>query len=72
MVSQKSRYYYQQVGDKMKKLTEYTNKEKEKMTHIEMGQITRKYYDSNKRILMARLIANFKLEERIAKNVVGL
>ena len=56
----------------MKKLSEYTNKEKEKMTHIEMGQITRKYYDSNKRILMARLIANFKLEEGIAKNVVGL
>ena len=56
----------------MKKLSEYTKKERENMTRIEMGQITRKYYDSQKRILMARLIANYKLEERIAKNVVGL
>lgn len=72
MVSQKSRYYYPQAGDKMKKLSEYTSKEKEKMTHIEMGQITRKYYDSQKRILMARLIDNYKLEQEVAKNVVGL
>jgi DNA-binding transcriptional regulator/RsmH inhibitor MraZ len=56
----------------MKKLSEYTNKEKEKMTHIEMGQITRKYLDSQKRIIMARLINNFKLEQEVAKNVVGL
>lgn len=56
----------------MKKLSEYTKKERENMTRIEMGQITRKYYDSQKRILMARLMDNFKLEQEVAKNVVGL
>jgi len=56
----------------MKKLSEYTKKEIEKMTYIEMGQITREYLDSQKRIIMARLIDNFKLEEKVAKNVVGL
>ena len=72
MVSLKSRYYYQEVGDKMKKLSEYTKDELKKMTHIEMGEITRKYYDSQKRILMARLMDNFKLDQEVAKNVVGL
>ena len=72
MLSQKSRYYYQLVGGKMKKLSEYTKKEIEKMTYIEMGQITREYLDSQKRIIMARLMDNFKLEEKVAKNVVGL
>lgn len=72
MVSPKSRYYYQLVGGKMKKLSEYSKKEIEKMTYIEMGQITSKYLDSQKRIIMARLMDNFKLEEKVAKNVVGL
>ena len=72
MVSPKSRYYYQLVGGKMKKLSEYSKKEIEKMTYIEMGQITSKYLDSQKRIIMERLINNFKLEQEVAKNVVGL
>ena len=56
----------------MKKLSEYSKNELNKMTHIEMGKITKKYYDSQKRIVMARLINNYKLEEEVAKNVVGL
>lgn len=56
----------------MKKLSDYSKDELNKMTHIEMGNITRKYYDSQKRIIMARLINNYKLEEEVAKNVVGL
>ena len=56
----------------MKKLSEYSKKEIEKMTYIEMGQITSKYLDSQKRIIMERLINNFKLEQEVAKNVVGL
>ena len=56
----------------MKKLSDYSKDELAKMTYIEMGNITKKYYDSQKKIIMARLINNYKLEEEVAKNVVGL
>ena len=56
----------------MKKLSEYSKDELKKMTHVDMGKITKKYYDSQKRIIMAKLIENWKVEEEVAKNVVGL
>jgi hypothetical protein len=56
----------------MKKLSEYSKDELKEMTHVDMGKITKKYYDSNKRILMTKLIEDWKIEEKVAKNVVGL
>jgi len=56
----------------MKKLSDYSKDELNKMTHIEMGKITKKYYDSQKGILITKLINDWKIEEEVAKNVVGL
>ena len=56
----------------MKKLSEYSKDELKKMTHVDMGNITKKYYDSQKRILMTKLVEDWKIEEEVAKNVVGL
>jgi len=57
---------------KTKLVSELTKEELEVITNVEMGILTKKYLDSQKHYIMTKLIEDWKIEEEVAKNVVGL
>jgi hypothetical protein len=57
---------------KTKLVSELTKEELEVITNVEMGILTKKYLDSQKHYIMTKLIENWKIDEEVAQNVVGL
>jgi len=56
----------------MKLVSELTDKELEDITHVEMGMLTKKYWDSQRQHVMAKLFVDWKIGKEVAQNVVGL
>jgi len=57
---------------KNKLVSELTDKELEDITHVEMGMLTKKYWDSQRQHVMAKLFVDWKIGKEVAQNVVGL
>lgn len=57
---------------KTKLVSELTKEELEVITNVEMGILTKKYLDTQRHYIMTKLIDNWKIDEEVSKNVVGL